>query len=348
MMKKLIICRTDGIGDVVLTLPIAGLMKQAYPGLKICFIGRSYTAPVVAACEHVDEFLDRDGISDRSPRERVEFFRKLQADAIVHVFPDKELARLAWQSGIPVRIGTSHRFRHWMYCNRLVHLGRKRSPLHEAQLNSLLLRPLGIKRTPALDELASLTGLNRPVKLDEALASLLHPDKFNLILHPTSKGSAREWGFSNFCNLVRLLPPDRYEVFVTGTAEEGMRLRPLFEELGARVHDMTGKLPLDQFIAFIGAVDGLVAASTGPLHISAALGRVTVGLYAPMRPIHPGRWAPLGPRATYLVADRTCSRCRHETRCECIESISPADVLSKLEQLSGTFESSIPATFNGK
>ena len=112
-----------------------------------------------------------------------------------------------------------------------------------------------------------------------------------------------------------------------------MALQSHIRSWGSDVTDITGMMPLAQFIAFINKADGLVAASTGPLHIAAALGKVAVGLYAPMRPIHPGRWAPLGPRAGYLVLDKQCRLCRHDSRCACIESINPMDVLLKLEQL---------------
>ena len=333
MINNLIISRTDGIGDVVLTLPVAGLMKKIYPGVKIWFVGRSYTAPVVAACEHIDEFINWDEVSEYTPRKRIEFFKNLQADAIVHVFPNRELARTAYHSNIPLRVGTSHRFHHWLFCNRLVPVGRKGSPLHEAQLNARLFRPLGVSGMPTLDELMPLMGLTRPEVLDEAFARVLDPGRFNLILHPKSKGSAREWGIDNVSELIRLLPKDRYKIFISGSSEDGAALQPHFATWGSSVTDITGKMPLAQFIAFIHKADGLVAASTGPLHIAAALGKVAVGLYAPMRPIHPGRWAPLGPRAGYLVLDKQCQLCRHDNHCACIESIVPTDVVLKLEQL---------------
>ena len=333
MIKRLVISRTDAIGDVILTLPVAGLMKKQHPGVKIWFIGRSYTAPVIAACEHVDEFINWDEVSAYSAEEKVAYFKAIQADAIVHVFPNKELARIAYASKIPLRVGTSHRFHHWLYCNRLVHVGRKSSPLHEAQLNARLFRPLGVKVTPPLDELIPLMGLTRAAKLDETFAQWLDPNRFNLILHPKSKGSAREWGLDNFSELIRTLPKDRYKIFISGSAEDGVSLQPLLETWGSDVSDITGTMPLAQFIAFINSADGLVAASTGPLHIAAALGKVAVGLYAPMRPIHPGRWSPLGPRAGYLVLDKQCNQCRHDNHCACIESIKPADVVLKLEQL---------------
>lgn len=333
MIKNLIISRTDGIGDVILTLPVAGLMKKLHPGVKISFVGRSYTAPVITACEHVDEFINWDEVSRYTPRKRIEYFKGLQADAIVHVYPDRELARTAYHSDIPLRVGTSHRFHHWLYCNHLVPVGRKRSPLHEAQLNARLFSPLGAEKTPALAELMPLMGLTKPAVLDETFARWLDPDRFNLILHPKSKGSAREWGLDNFSELICLLPRERYKIFISGSNDDGTALQPLFARWGSDVSDITGKMPLSQFVAFINKADGLVAASTGPLHIAAALGKVTVGLYAPMRPIDPGRWAPLGPRAGHLVLDKRCSQCRHDSRCACIEGITPADVVLKLEQL---------------
>ena len=333
MIRNLIICRTDGIGDVVLTLPVAGLLKKLHPGLKIWFVGRSYTEAVISACEHIDNFINWDELSGISFKEKIEYFISLQADAIVHVFPNKELAKIAYHSKIPLRVGTSHRFQNWLYCNRLVPVGRKRSPLHESQLNAALFRPFGVKKTPSLDELVPLMGLTRPDALEEKYALLLDSSRFNVILHPKSKGSAREWGLDNFSELIRLLPKDRYKIFISGSSEDGIALQSQIEAWGSDVTDITGKMPLPQFIAFINNADGLVAASTGPLHIAAALGKVAVGLYAPMRPIHPGRWAPLGVRADYLVLDKQCEKCRHEKRCACIESINPADVALKLEQL---------------
>lgn len=333
MIKRLIISRTDGIGDVILTLPVAGLIKKLHPDVKIWFVGRSYTAPVIAACEHIDQFINWDDISRHTVKNRLEYFKSLQADAIVHIFPNKELAKISYQCRIPLRIGTSHRFQHWLYCNSLISVGRKKSSLHESQLNTQLLRPLGIKTTPSLDELKNLMGFNKPDTLEDKYAQLLDPTRFNLILHPKSKGSAREWGLDNFSDLIRLLPVERYKIFISGSSEDSMTLRKQLEQWGNSVTDITGKMPLAQFIAFVGKSDGFVAASTGPLHIAAALGKITVGLYAPMRPIHPGRWAPLGPQSVYLVMEKQCQQCRHDNHCKCIESIKPMDVFLKLEQL---------------
>ena len=54
---RILISRTDSIGDVVLTLPVAGILKQTFPGCTIIFLGREYTRAVIEACDHVDQFV---------------------------------------------------------------------------------------------------------------------------------------------------------------------------------------------------------------------------------------------------------------------------------------------------
>jgi heptosyltransferase-3 len=327
--KTIILSRTDSIGDVMLTLPSAGVLKKEIPGCRIIFLGKSYTRAVIECCEHVDVFADWDEIKKMSAAERLKYFRSLDADAIVHVFPNKEVARLAKKAGIKDRIGTSHRFFHWSTCNERVNFTRRRSELHEAQLNLKLLAPLGITTAYSLDELGDRFGFNKVRPLPAHLISLLHKDKFDLILHPRSKGSAREWGLDNFAKLISILPQERCRVFVTGTKEDGIAMKEFLSQHNTAV-DLTGKLTLDELVSFINASDGLVAASTGPLHIAAALGKRAVGIYAPMRPIHPGRWAPVGKNASYLVLEKECSDCRKNNSCHCIREINAEQVKAEL------------------
>ena len=61
---------------------------------------------------------------------------------------------------------------------------------------------------------------------------------------------------------------------------------------------------LEQFIAFIAQCDGLVANSTGPLHIAGALGKDALGIYSPRKSINPQRWKPLGAKAKSFVLDK--------------------------------------------
>ena len=330
MIKNLIISRTDSLGDVMLTLPAAGLMKKIYPGVKIYFIGRSYTQPLIQASEFIDEFVNWDEVSSYPQQQQVEFIKSFNADAIVHVFPDFQIAKIAFRSKIPIRIGTSHRPYHWLYCNERLPIGRKNSTLHESQLNLKLFTPLGAKDAYGLDEIPALYGLKRIKALGNNYKSLLDTQRFNLILHPKSKGSAREWGLDNFGKLINLLPKDKFKIFISGTNEDRKFLLPLLKEFKNDLVDITGQMSLSEFIGFINEADGLVAASTGPLHIAAALGKIAIGLYSPMRPIHAGRWAPIGVRSNYLVIDKQCNKCKNTLDCECIRMITPKSVAELL------------------
>ena len=329
----IVLSRTDNLGDVVLSLPAAGVLKEALPGVRIGFVGKPYTRPIIEACRHVDVFLDRQTLLDHPAQ-----LADDRPDAIAFLFPDRALAALSRRVGVARRVGTSHRWFHWRDLNRRVSLSRRRSDLHEAQLNVRLLAPLGVRAAYTTDALAGYYGLTAP-PLPERLAGWFgQQGRATVVLHPKSKGSAREWPAAQFAQLARLLPADRYQLLLTGTANEGEAVRRQAPALAQLPHvaDLTGRLSLSELMSVLAAADGLVAASTGPLHLSAALGRTAVGLYPPVRPIHPGRWAPLGPRAGVLVRAAPCPSgnrpaCRSGGPCGCLAAISPTDVRNYLE-----------------
>lgn len=328
--KRIIISRTDGIGDVALALPVAGALKKLHPDSEIIFLGRTYTKALIEACEHVDRFEAWDEIEKCGESEAVKILAQLKADIILHVFPNKAVARIARKARIPLRTGTSGRIYHWFTCNRLIRLPRKNSDFHEAQLNLKLIVSSGAKNLYRLNEIPDFYGLTKIKPVPEQFGKLIDKSKFNLIIHPCSKGSAREWGMDNFTRLIEILPQDKFKIFVTGAGEEIIRIRSFLNERFPALVDLTGKLNLESLIGFIAAADGLLAASTGPLHIAAASEKFALGLFSPMRPVFPMRWAPLGKKASYLVKDIKCSKCRKSARCGCIESISPEQVKERL------------------
>ena len=332
--KHIILSRTDSLGDVVLTLPLAGYLKHRFPRTRISFIGCTYTQEVIRLSEYVDGFINWDDVKKKSIARQREIAAAWQADWIVHVFPNRDIASLARKAGILNRVGTSHRLSHWLTCNRKVPFTRRRSELHEAQLNFKLLSPLGIHEIPPLAGLHDYFGFTRIPAADETVRALIDPDRFNLILHPKSQGSAREWGLANFEQFIRLLPEEKYKIFITGTKQEGAQIHDFLDQVPDRVVDTTGQFDLRQFLAFLSLADGIVAASTGPLHIAAALGKKAIGLYAPMKPIHPGRWAPLGKDVHVLVKDQYCEACRNEPECRCLQGISPHEVAESIKSRS--------------
>jgi ADP-heptose:LPS heptosyltransferase len=170
-----------------------------------------------------------------------------------------------------------------------------------------------------------------PKKPKEGIKEIraIDPLKINIILHPKSKGSAREWGVENFLALANQLPNHTYKLFVSGTAEDASHLTELINH--PNITSIAGKLSLKEFIAFIARGHVLIAASTGPLHIAAALNIKAIGLFAPMRPIFPTRWKPLGAKVEVLVEQKICRDCRNNLDCACIRNIKVVEVIKAIQ-----------------
>ena len=325
-LNHILISRTDSIGDVMLTLPLCGKIKQQWPSCRITFLGRGYTQGIIEACAHVDDYLNWYDIKTHSPAEQMAILSECEADAIIHVYPRKEILWLAKKAGIRLRISTGHRLHALTKCNKLVFFSRKNSDLHESQLNFKLLRPLGIEDTISLEEIATLYGFdNRHTPLPAVVSDTIqtHASKIKVVIHPLSKGSAPQWGLEHYRELIGSLSPERFHVYITGTAEEGEQLRGQLPVNASHVTDLTGKLSLAELITLVDSCHVLVAASTGPLHIAAACGIQAIGLFSPKRPMHPGRWAPIGKKALVICADS------HPKRGESL-AISTAQVLQAI------------------
>lgn len=328
-LKKIILSRTDAIGDVILTLPLAAYLKKVFPETQIIFLGKDYTKDIIENCPFVDSFISWNAIEKNAVSE----FQKINADAILHIFPQSQIAKAASKAGIPIRVGTSHRTYHWNTCNRIISFSRKRSDMHEAQLNFHLLKGLDISYIPELEEFKEINLIEPKQELREDLKEILNNGKFNLILHPGSKGSAREWGVDRFAELIKILPKNKIQIFITGTEKEGLLFRKDLVMPFPHVVDLTGLLSLKDLMLFIKNCDGIVAESTGPLHIGSVLGIHAIGIYPPIRPMHPGRWAPIGKKTKVFVKEKNCSDCRKSGRCKCMREIASIEVADYITAL---------------
>ncbi|MBS1651232.1 MAG: glycosyltransferase family 9 protein [Bacteroidetes bacterium] len=308
-------------------MPLAGIIKNHFPNCKIIFIGRTYTEPIVLLSKFVDRFLNADDYSNVTGL--TQEFQKIKAGVILHVFPNEQIAKAAKKAKINLRIGTRNRLFHLFTCNQLVKLSRKNSNFHEAVLNQFLLKPLNIEPLFNIKSISEFYGFSNIPQLSENFKSLILKNKTTVVIHPKSKGSAREWGIENFKNLISKLPSNQYAIYVTGTKEDENFLSDLLQQ--NNVINLCGKMNLTELIAFIAQADVLIAASTGPLHIAAALGKRAIGIYAPMRPIFPTRWAPIGEKAGYIVLNKQCNACRKSLICNCILNITPEQIISLIE-----------------
>eukprot|EP01037_Dinobryon_pediforme_P024701 gene24701-26582_t len=282
--KHILISRQDNIGDVILTLPMAAQLKQLNPGVKITMLCRAYAAEVVRYCDDIDDVVEIESIQ----ADLVGYLKQSDIDTVILAQPDRALAKAAFRAGIRHRVGNARqKLYQLLFCNRRVRFSKGLSESHESQINFEFLRPYGVKTIPDLSQIPSLYHFSIPT---DAASSVL------------------EWPISSYLALAQELGKQSHvHIWLTGSAKEGEWLQENAVQLLAlpNVSNICGKQSLAQLTSFIHQADGLIASGTGPMHLSAAIGQRTLGLFPPTRPMHPGRWAAIGRRASNLcMAER--------------------------------------------
>lgn len=328
-----LLSRTDRIGDLLLTLPMARFIQAHLPEIEVRFLVSRYTAPILSAHEPPltgliwEEQPTLEGIM-----------------AIFHVFPRPAIAWAAFRAQVPHRIGTSRRWYHLFLCNYRPSLSRKKRFQHEAFLNLQLLRPLLPEplrqkvQTLSWEALLSYRPRLEPtVSLPLDLETRLSQAPLRIGLHVGGAGGAPRWPLSSWQALGAILArrfPEALFVF-TGTATEKPLITHLVKDLPASsVLDTSGNLTLLELVTLLSKLDLFISGSTGPLHVAAALERPTVGLFPATAPMGPWRWRPLSPFGLALASDKVCTQCTTPKRsCLCLARILPMQVVEAIETL---------------
>lgn len=313
-LRHVLLVRTDHLGDMLLTLPMASALKAAWPDCRVSVLASAANAE--AARHHPDvahvelDALEAKGSGLRGIGPLVRQLRRLRCDAAVVVHPTPRLAGAVFLAGIPLRVGTAYRAYSWLF-NCRVHEHRRRPPWrHESEYNLNLLRPLGIEPVAAVapqwqvapQEAASVAPL-----LAESAAA--HTPL--VVLHPGNAGSAMNWSPAQYAELGRRLGAVGARIAVTGSTSETPLTAQVATAVGAGTLDLGGRLTLPQLAAVLQRCALYVGSATGPTHLAAAVGTPVLALYSPLRSSVPQRWGPLGPRVTLLQPplDLLCPRC---------------------------------------
>lgn len=308
--SQIIVARTDGIGDVILTLPIISYLKKISPKVKIGFISSGYLFPILSKYKDIDFLIAKENLKGDE---------KWENTCIIFCFPEPILMKRLSKSA-PIRIATGRRWHSWLYVTHKVFFSRKKSNLHEAQLNFLLLKPLNINYVPSLSEISNLYNFSLNFDEEETVVnkSMRNFKRYPLaVIHPHSKGHTVEWGFNNFIKLGEVLSGDYgYCVIFVGTRNEKEK-NPLPENLKNSIIDLRGELLLEELFYLISNCDIFIGNSSGPLHIAAALNKKCVGFFPPIPHISSQRWGPLSSQKIIIEPPYLCGLCS-EQKCICL------------------------------
>ncbi len=294
-VHRVLIVRTDRLGDVLLTTPVSSALREAYPEAKISWLVRPYAAPLLEHNPDVDQILvDRGGATS----ELIALIKKEHFDAAIIAYPRWRISWALWRAGVPIRIGPASKW-YSIFFTQKVWQHRSEGKKHEADYNLELLAPLGVpfKRRPTTFVLTEEEKEAARIVLASHRLSFSKPV---IILHPGSGGSSARWPLSHFMALGDNLQAAGCDVVVTGGPGENYQAIMIDQMHRIPVFIAAGSVSVRELAALYSCADLVVTNSTGPLHLAVALGVPTVSIYSPLPTCHPQRW---GPYPAYVECD---------------------------------------------
>jgi len=286
-IEKILIVRTDRLGDVLLTTPVGTALRHRFPQAKVFWLVKPYSAPLLDNNPEVDGvILDRgQPLSALIKEVEQEAF-----DVAVVAYPRWRAAWACFRAGIPLRIGPSSKWYSLLFNNRIWQ-HRSQGLKHEADYNLELLEPLGIPLQRYSTSLV-LTNDERSSARQVLTGHRLTFQKPLVVIHPGSGGSSARWPLRFFIELGDRLQEDGCDLVVTSGPGENYQSVMIDQMRRIPVFIAGGSVNLREFAALLSCADLVVSNSTGPLHMAVALGVPTVSMFSPLATCHPRRWGP--------------------------------------------------------
>jgi heptosyltransferase-2 len=126
-------------------------------------------------------------------------------------------------------------------------------------------------------------------------------------LAPGAVGPGKRWPIEHYAELARKLAKDGATLWVLGGPQEKALAEEIIRHADGRARDLTGP-DLRNAILALKAADLAVSNDSGLMHVSAAIGTPTIGLFGPT---DPRLWGPLNPLAAAVEPEGNapCAAC---------------------------------------
>jgi lipopolysaccharide heptosyltransferase II len=329
--KALVICTGGGIGDVLLATPVIRALHERFDAVV------ALTAPerrdVLANNPDVAE-LWTDDVPFARQAARI---RDARFDAAIVTWATLRSAALPFVGRVPVRVGQARRAYSGFFTHPVVvrsELGDRTT--HWTQILLDYARAIGCDTADAVPRFVVSNEARRSL---ESLLAAAHVAEPYVVLHPTRGiAAARErWPTARLAELARTIAAEyAVRVVVTGAAGDRDIAERIATDGGAI--SLAGTTTLAEFGALAEGALAVVAMDSGPMHVAAAVGAPTLGIFA-LQSDEPDRWAPLGPRTAVLRATYPCPPAHRKETCPnfaCVAALEVPRVLAALGGLLAT------------
>lgn len=267
---RILISRTDALGDVVISLPVQTRILERCPHAEVHWLVRPYAAPLLELLPGIS------GVHLREPgTDLQQLFLKLKPDAVLNLsHRDRAILPAAKMAGVPMRVARARGLGQILAATHLIWQSRRKTNHHEAENALDFLAPFGWQGGLPTPPRLVLAETERQQGQQE-LGGIPHP-RLGVITRGSGSGAFPSPGW--WAAALMVLTKAGWNPVVLSPPEDSP-LRPA---------DLRGLL------ARMAACDAIVGPSTGPTHVAAALD-VPVLCLMGLRSNHaPARWTPLG------------------------------------------------------
>lgn len=294
---RVLVARIDRIGDVVLSTPIPREIKKAYPDSFVAVLVKKYTKDVYVNNPLVDEIILYDEDNNGKTLSLWRLVKTLRNYRFTHAFmllPNERLNWLLFSSAIPYRIGVGHKLYQYLSFTKLVERHNYIPLRHEADYCLDMVRMIGIEPQSNIPEIYLSEA---EIALREKIRTQLTPNGELLIGINTSSGkSSPNLTLDEYKKLINILVKNKkVKVVVTDNNPSNKIV-----DINFVIYPNIG-LSLRKSIINFSVLDVLISASTGPMHICAALKIPTISLFCPLTACSPKLWGPLGNSAEIIL-----------------------------------------------
>lgn len=292
--RRILVVRTDRLGDVVLATPLIRALRQTFPDAFIGAMVQPYARDVLLHNPHLNDiFVDDPKGEHRGRRgfwKQVKALRTRRYDTALLLYPTERAAWMLFFAGIPRRIGVGTKFYGVITGMRGVSRHKYIPLRHEADYCLDLGRKIGVRSNDLSTELF-LTPHERERGWEILCQAGAEAGDTLLGFHVSNGNSAPNWEERRYGELAEHLlarTPDTVKIVFT----DSKKLTPLLA--GKRILDLRAKLTLRELMGVLTHLQFLFSSSTGPMHMAAALRVPTISLFSPLSGASPTLWGPQG------------------------------------------------------
>lgn len=296
--RRVLVVSLDNIGDLVFASALLPPLRERFPSAHIAIWCKEYASGLTPLLPGIDAVYSADPFWDGAPGQGkgsvrrfiqvADSIRRDRFDTAILCFAPWRTAAAVATIGIPTRIGLERRRNRRWLTQTLPAEDRKKPVLVEA---GRLLEPLGIAAVP-LSYRLEVAPLEREQMT--ARASLGRGEW--VALHPFAGSAARCVDLRQWVEVATALSSLGMSPLWIGTAVELSSLRQLANGAAEwRFSDILFGGNLTKVALGISVAKLFIGHDSGPLHIAAALGVPSVGIFAPGEPDRTfpqgtGRW----------------------------------------------------------